>query len=273
MYLPHRFSWSRLVLPALVPALLLLLPGCSGKGDAADDSAGNGELTVLVNAPSPSATYHANQPVPFEVIARLDGSPIDITHATWTLDADAQTKEGATGEFDLMTAGDHTVNVEVRANGETSTRDVSFTVSPEGDADTDTDSDTDTDADTDTDTDADFSYTGSISATIDYHGEWGDFGTPCPGLLNYTVDASGTIAGLGNCTTTEGGYDFPFTMEGRTTGDVSGVLIMTYDGNEARTPFAGRGAAGNTMNADFDTTQTYGSDTVRIYGSWTADPV
>ncbi len=250
-----------------LPALWLV-PACSGKTTASDDSAGAATLTVLMNAPTPTATYYANQQVPFEVIARVDGKPTDITHATWSLDDGAQTKDAASGNFDGMSAGSHTVHVDVLAGGLTGSLDETFTVSPpEGDTDTDTDSDTDTDTGTGTG----MAYVGTIAANIDYNGQFGSFGSPCPGTISYSVDTTGSFDGTGDCVTTDGGYDFPFTLHG-TTPPVAGELVMTYNGNPARTPFSGHGAAGGTMSATYDTTQTYASDTVRIYGTWTADP-
>ena len=190
---------------------LLLLVSCSGKDESsADDSAATGELTVLVNAPSPAFVYYANAPVPFEVVARLDGEPIDVSHATWSLDDGAQEREGASGDFDAMAVGDHTVHVEVLAAGLSDVRDVTFTVSP-AESDTDTDTDADTDADSDADTDTEF--IGTIDATIDYHGDFGDFGSPCPGTLAMTLMADGTIRGLGTCNATESDVDFPFTLD------------------------------------------------------------
>lgn len=251
---------------SLLPISLFALLSCSGK-DGGDDSAPAAELTVLVNAPSPASTYYSNEPVPFEVVARLGGDPVDVSHATWSLDDGAQEKEGATGNFDAMSAGDHTVHVEVLASGNNASRDVTFTVSaPEGDADTDADTDTDTDADA-------TQFIGTIDANIDYHGDFGDFGSPCPGTLSFTLDAAHVIVGSGTCQTTDGGYDFPFTMDGSANaGDVSGNLVMTYDGTDALTPYTGHGGSQTTITANYDETFHSGSDTIRIYGSFSADP-
>ncbi len=250
----------------LLPLLALApLASCSKKGGS-DDSASGGELTVLVNAPSPSATYHSNEQVPYEVVARVNGNPVDISHATWSLDDGAQEKQGATGNFEPMTAGDHTVHVDVTAAGLSDSRDVTFTVSPpEGDADPDTDADTDTDSGTD--------FLGSISANIDYHGDFGDFGSPCPGTIGFHLAADGTIAGAGTCNATESGYDFPFTVEGTAGGgNVNGTLVMTYNGTDSRTAFTGHGGSSSTITASYDQTFNSGSDTVRIYGTFSADP-
>lgn len=250
----------------LFPLSVLHVLSCSGK-DGSGDSAPTAELTVLVNAPSPASTYYSNEQVPFEVVARLDGEPADVTHATWSLDDGAQEKEGATGNFDPMSAGEHAVHVEVLAGGQSASRDVTFTVSPpEGDADTDADTDTDTDADA-------TQFIGTIEANIDYHGDFGDFGSPCPGTLSFTLDAAHTIVGSGTCRTTDGGYDFPFTMDGAASGGVvSGNLVMTYDGTDALTPYTGHGGSQTTITANFDETFNSGSDTIRIYGSFSADP-
>jgi hypothetical protein len=245
----------------------LAVMSCAG---SAGDSEAGAELTILVNAPSPAATYYSNEGVPFEVIARVNSAPTDITHATWSLDNGAQEHDGASGTFSPMSAGEHTVHVEALVNGQTGSRDVTFTVlAPEADADTDADTDADADADADADTDV--IYRGVVAATIDYSGTYGDFGSDCPGTIQFTVTPGGVIAGDGTCNA--GDYDFPFIVEGSATaGDVSGVLVMTSDGTEARTPFTGRGAVGNPMNASYDATHRSGGDSVHIYGTWNASP-
>lgn len=246
----------------LLPLLALpLLAACGGK-DGGGDTGPKPELTVLVNAPTPAGTYHSNEGIPYEVIARLDGEPTDIQAASWSLDDGAQTASGATGTFDPVAAGDHTVHVEVHVAGQTGYRDVNFTVSPpEGDADTDAD----------TDADADVMYMGTVDANIDYHGSYGDFGSPCPGTLRFSVAPSGTMTGDGTCRADT--YDFPFTLEGTVSGgSVSGNLVMTSNGTEVRTPFAGHGNVGSALTATYDTTHTDAGESVRVYGSWTAEP-
>jgi hypothetical protein len=244
-----------------LPLLFCGLTTTSCAGSSADSEAG-AELVILINAPSPAATYYSNEGVPFEVIARVDGSPTDITHASWSLDDGAQEHDGASGTFSPMSAGEHTAHVEALVNGQTGSRDVTFTVlTPESDAD----------ADADTDADADLVYTGVVAATIDYSGSYGEFGSDCPGTIQFTVTPGGVMAGDGTCNAS--GYDFPFTVEGSATaGDVSGTLVMTSDGTEARTPFTGHGAVGDTMNASYDATHRSGGDSVHIYGTWTASP-
>jgi hypothetical protein len=260
-----RSSRSFLAVLSVLPVLFCGTTTLSCAGSTADSESG-AELTILINAPSPAATYYSNEGVPFEVIARVDGSPTDITHASWSLDNGAQEHDGASGTFSPMSAGEHTAHVEALVNGQTGSRDVTFTVLvPEADADTDADTDADADAD------ADVIYTGVVAATIDYSGSYGDFGSDCPGTIQFTVTPGGVMAGDGNCNAS--GYDFPFTVEGSATaGDVSGTLVMTSDGTEARTPFTGRGAVGNPMNASYDATHRSGGDSVHIYGTWTASP-
>lgn len=251
----------------ILPLSVLLLAACTKK-DSPDDSA-VGDLTVLVNAPSTAFTYYSNEQVPFEVIARLNGEPVDVSHASWSLDNGAQEREGATGNFDAMSAGEHTAHVDVLAAGLSDSVDSTFTVSAPADADTDTDTDADTDTDPGTGTD----FRGTVAANIDYHGDFGDFGSPCPGSIGFHLAEDGTIAGAGTCNTTEGGYDFPFAVEGTSGGgNVNGTLVMTYDGTEARTAFTGHGGSSSTIAASYDQTFNSGGDTVRIYGTFTADP-
>lgn len=247
---------------ALLPSALLLLapallPACGSK-DGGGDTGPKPELTVLVNAPTPAGTYYSNEPVPFEVIARVDGSPVDIDSATWSLDDGAQTATGATGTFDPVAPGEHTVHIEAHVGSQTGYRDVSFTVSaPEADADTDADADT--------------QYLGTVDANIDYHGSYGDFGSPCPGTMRFAVSSAGTLTGTGTCRADA--YDFPFDLEGMVTGGtVTGNLIMTSNGTEVRTPFTGHGNVGSALTATYDTTHTDAGESVRVYGSWTAEP-
>ena len=267
----NRSSRSFLAVLSVLPAFFCGTTTLSCAGSA-DDSEAGAELTILVNAPSPAATYYSNEGVPFEVIARVNSQPTDITHASWSLDNGAQEPNGVSGTFSPMSAGEHTVQVEALVNGQTASREVTFTVlTPEADADTDADTDADADADADADTDVDVAYSGIVAATIDYSGAYGDFGSDCPGTIQFTVTPGGVMAGDGTCNAS--GYDFPFTVEGSATaGNVSGTLVMTYDGSDARTPFSGRGAVGDPMNATYDATHRSGSDSVHIYGTWNASP-
>jgi len=159
---------------------------------------------------------------------------------------------------------------------------------PGGDADTDTDTDTDTDADGDTDTDADTDtdtdadadtdpvgpelFSGTLDANVVYTGSYGTYAFECPGAVDLTVDASGTMGGTGDCST--GDFTMGFRIEGQVHGDssVTGLLIAESGGDRVDTPFEGTRRP-RVVTAHFDHTHSNEGEQLRLYGTIHADLV
>ncbi len=237
--------------------LPLLLLACSGDGstDGDEKDSKNPEeqavqLTLL--APEDGMEYAAEEAVPLHVEAKRNGNPVSIESATWTISG--WTGNGKETEATGLASGPHTVTVEAVVGGDSYTASVDITVAEP--------------------VQTLWAYSGTLEADVIAETDFGDYDDHCSTPITFSLD-SGVIAGNGTCVVFED-FDLDplnFAMEGTVRGgNVAGDLVMSFDGNEARTPFAGTGNAGSPLTASFDTTHRSGDGSVRIVGTWTATP-
>ena len=242
---------------------LLLLPlSCSG----GSDEGGGGQLTATIVSPEPGETFSPGEAIGLDVALRVGNADADPGKVTWTIGDWTGTGEQA--EATGIAAGDWTVKVSATVGDETAKDTVRITV--EGDADAD--GDADSDADADADADPDLTYAGPFDANIEYDISGFEGGGPCPGTVSLTVGSRG-FDGTGQCTAE--GTDFVFNIDGKISGtSISGDLVaVADDGTEYRTPFTGSGSYGFPLYADYDKTFTDGGDSLRIFGTFAADPL
>lgn len=242
---------------------LLLLSGCSGPDgtgkkdrpaldDTGDTDSDRPEVTLTVVAPRDDAEFDADEPVPLEVTAKRGSRAQDIESATWTIGG--WTGSGATTEATGLPSGAHEVEVEVEVDGDTYRASVDITVLEP--------------------VQTLFSYAGTLEADVIADTEFGEFDDHCSTPITFTLDG-GTISGTSTC---EVFADFDldpilFSITGSARGGtVTGALVMSVDGSDARTPFDGTGNAGGPLSATFDSTHRSSDGSVRIVGSWSASP-
>ncbi|MFZ5476567.1 MAG: hypothetical protein ACOZNI_07305 [Myxococcota bacterium] len=243
---------------------LLLAMSCTG-GTSGDGEEKAGEAALAIVSPAEGDTFPADGDVPLEVEATVDGRVVEAKQIAWTVGD--WTGTGATATATDLRPGAYTVEVSAVVEGETLTDSVAIEVTRgEGDADTDTD----------TDTDADLAYAGMLEADVYVEtNDYGDFDDHCSAPITLTVDGIGGIAGQGTCTVFEDliEQELVFAIEGRVNaGVVSGDLVLEQDGEEARTPYEGTGDRGSRLQATFDTTHSSRDGSIRIAGTWLADP-
>jgi len=247
---------------ALVSSLLALsaLAGCSG--DSAADAAEKERLeqeaaakavTITLASPDAGAEFEADTAIPLKVSAKKGAKATEADSVSWTIGA--WHGEGAQTEANGLPSGTHTVEVEVVVDGETYTDSVEITILEPAITS--------------------WVYAGTLEADVIVDtADYGSFDDHCSTSVSVNLE-SGDLTGSGVCSVFgDFGFDpIGFDMEGTVRGGtVSGALIMTFDGTEARTPFDGTGTAGETIEASFDTTHRDSGDSVRIVGSWTAAP-
>jgi hypothetical protein len=238
---------------------LALAMSCSGSGDTDKEPAEKaGEAALAIVSPADGDTFEAGTDVALEVEGTVDGRAVEAKQVAWTVGD--WTGTGASTSASGLPPGTYTVSVEASVDGTTLTDSVSIEVTrPEGDADTDTDAD------------ADLSYAGTLEADVYIESDNFDIDDHCSAALAFLVDGLGGLAGSATCNVFD--TDIPFTIEGRAQdGVVTGNLVMTYDGEEGRTPFTGTGDPGTPMQATFDSTFTSSDGSLRIAGSWSAVP-
>jgi hypothetical protein len=239
------------------PWLLLLSLSCSG-------GTGDGEtphLTATIVSPEAGEVFSPGEEIELDVALRVGSTAAEPGKVTWTIgDWTGSGERTSTTDIPL---GDWTVLVAATVGEESAKDTVRITV--EGDADGDTD------ADADADGDPNLPYGGPFDANIEYDIAGFEGGGPCPGTVTLTVGTLG-FDGTGACSAE--GTDFLFTIEGKISGTaISGDLIADADGTEYRTPFTGTGSYGESLSAQYDKTFTEGGDSLRIFGTFGADPL
>lgn len=239
----------------VMSVLSLLLVACTGPGT--DDSGrpkkdGNdgetAEVTLTLVAPEAGQTYAAEDPLALHVEAKKNGNPVAIESATWTIGG--WTGSGKETEASGLPSGPLTVNVEAVVGGEPYTASVDVVIAEP--------------------VQTTFNYGGTLEADVVLESDFGDFDDHCSAPITFTVDA-GTITGGGQCMVFSDFVDDPlvFTMEGTVRGGtIQGNLVMSGDGEEARTPFTGTGRPGEPLTASFDSTHRSSDGSLRIVGSW-----
>lgn len=234
--------------------------GCSGSDDDDDDDDDRredtdtedpSEVTLTILSPEPGTEFAAEDSIPLNVRATRGERTVAIESATWTIGV--WTGEGKETEATGIQSGDKTASVEAVVDGDTYTASVDFVVL-EPVAST-------------------WTYSGTLEADVIADiPDLGEFEDHCSAPITFTLD-SGVIAGSGTCVVFDD-YDLdplPFTMEGTVRGGaISGDLVMSLDGTEARTPFTGTGTAGEALSASYDTTHRDPDADIRIVGNWSA---
>lgn len=233
-----------------------LLAGCTESGDSGSSSTTEKaeKATISLASPADGATVAEGEAVHFLVTAKLGKEDAEVNHAEWT----AGTWSRTGNDFDAtdLPVGDLTVSVEALVDGQTVTDTVTITVEPAGPPQV--------------------SYRGTFSATASAQTDFGDVAGPCDGSVSFTATRdTKAIAGSGMCTwrTDFGDADIEFNMDGGwTTGSLAGDLILVYDGTEYRTAYTGTGNYNEKLDATFDTTIETADGSLRLNGSWSANP-
>lgn len=241
---------------------LLLLVGCTGdvegtddtsKGATEDDSGGGGggnsTVSVRISSPEDGATFNVGEAIDFVAKGKKDGESADIKSATWTI-GDV-TKKGEEVTIDDLPAGDWVVEVEATIGSKKATDSISITVKEV----------------------PPMNYEGraNIDLHLD-HPDYGEYDDGCDGPLTFTLTGN-SIAGSGTCTEELFGETFTFTLNGTLSGGhTEGNLVLTADGNDYATPFTGTGKYGEPFASNFDYTHSYDGATLRVYGTWNANP-
>lgn len=246
---------------------LLLLPVLvSCTGDSATDSAASGPpVKVTIASPADGESFAWDDDVTFDVVVKQGKEEITFRSVVWSVGGDTLKGDDASAAAKSFGAGEVEVSVELYVGDEKFTADaVSFTVEEEP-------VDTDTGGDTGVEPGA-LRYQGTMATHVWYDGDFGSYDSDCPGSV--TVDIlDGTMSGSGQCLL-DGQYDMYFVIEGtQNGGGISGSLIAESDGTEFRTPFTGTGKKGETLDAEYDKTFNDSGESVRIAGTWTADPI
>lgn len=240
----------------LVHALPLFLLACAG-GDTDDGTGPDGrdpksaEITIAILSPAEGDEFPYGEPVPLSVEVERNGEATAADSVTWTVGT--WTGRGKETEATGLRAGAVAVEVEVVAGGETLTASVGIVVAEP----------------------IVYTYSGPFQADVIAEIDGlGSFDDSCASTIRFTLDA-GVVSGSGVCAVFDD-FDLDpitFTVEGTATGgNVRGDLVMALDGEEARTPFSGTGTAGAAFTASFDTTHRSSDGSVRIVGTWTANP-
>jgi hypothetical protein len=239
---------------------LLLLVGCtageeSNKTDdtagSADDSGGSSatEVAVQIRSPADGATFDFGESVDFVAKATKDGSAAEIKSATWTV-GDV-TEKGAEVSIDDLPSGTWDVEVSAVIGKKTATDTISITIKDP----------------------PPMNYEGR--ATIDLHlnhPDYGEYDDGCDGGLTFVVTGA-AFSGSGTCKEELFDETFPFTLEGTVTGgNIEGNLILDADGTQYATPFTGTGKYGQPFSANYDYTHSADGATLRVYGTWNANP-
>lgn len=239
---------------------LLFLVGCSGGDDTikTDDTAGGGDdsggstdndFAVRIKSPEDGATFDFGESVDFVAKATKNGEATDIKTATWTIGPVVE--KGDDISIDDLPSGTWDVELSAVVGKQTLTESVSITIK---------------DA-------PPMNYEGraNIDLHLD-HPDYGEYDDGCDGGLTFVATGS-AFSGSGTCKEELFGETFPFTLEGTVAGgNIEGSLILDADGTQYSTPFTGSGKYGDSFNANFDYTHSADGATLRVYGTWNADP-
>jgi hypothetical protein len=227
-------------------------------------------VSLTVKSPEDGATYEWGETIDLEVQVKEGGKVVDARSVVWTLGD--RTERGASSfiEAERLDAGSVDVSVDVAYGGNQYNQRLSIKIDDGGGGGEDTGKDTGKDTGNNG---GSGTYSGTMASHIWYDGEYGRFDGDCPGTVDFTIDDAGALSGTGWCRL-DGEYDFYYTLEGvQGRGDITGTLIAESDGTEYRTPFTGTGKDGETQQAEWDKTFQTGGDSLRIAGSFVADPV
>lgn len=229
---------------------------CSGEtGTETDDSKGGGGgsdavIEVAITSPGKGETYDYGSPITFTAEVTADGEAIDASKVTWS--SGAWSDVGISVTTSDLPPGKNTVQVEAKVDGETYTDSVDVTVKDPPPLD--------------------YRGTANIKLFLQLV-DWGDYDVNCPGNLTFTMTGA-DFSGTGSCTEDIFGETYQFTVDGSSSGgNIEGSLSLNIDGTDYPTPFTGTGAYNQAMDADFDETYNVDGNSIRVYGSWTANPV
>lgn len=253
----------------LLPPALLLFVSCATEGE---DSSGGEAVVVVVTSPKDGERFSEDDVIDLEVQLKQGGKLVDARTVVWTVGDLTERGASTFVEASRLDAGEVDVSVDVNYGGKQYNQQLTITVAGQGE-DTGKDTGKDTGQDTGTDPGS-IAYTGTMASHIWYDGEYGEFDGDCPGTVDFVIDEAGAVVGTGWCVL-DGEYDFYYTLDGtQGRGSISGSLILVGDdGTEYSTPFSGTGTDGSTQEASWDKTFRTGGDSLRIAGSFVADPV
>lgn len=234
-----------------------LLVACAG-GAGGEDSSGKGgdtggggdpSVEVTITSPGEGDTFDFGQAIDLSVEATRDGEPVEIKRAVWTIGD--WTGDGASTTAEGLDAGDHKVQVVATIGGDDYRDSVDITV---------------LDA-------PPLNYRGQVNIDLHLdHPDYGEYDDGCDGAFDFVLDGN-AFTGSGTCTEELFGEQFPFSIEGTARGgDIEGELILQVDADSYTTPFTGTGGYGDAMHGDFDYTHRADGASLRVYGTWDANP-
>ncbi len=226
--------------------------------DTGQDDAGPPPVVTIV-LPESDQVYAWEDTIEVEVAVKRGKEEVAFRSVVWSVGGETIKGETASIKAQAVGAGDHEVSVELYVGDDKYTESVDIVVEEEivdtgvGPGST--------------------HYEGTMATHVWYDGDFGSFDADCPGTVTFDVSEEGVMSGTGWCLL-DGEYDMYYVIEGQQNGaGISGTLIAEQDGEEVRTPFTGTGRAGETMTANYDKTFNDSGESVRIAGTFTADPV
>ena len=258
--------------PFLVLASLAV--GCGG---GSDDPEGGGSVdrpSASITSPSDGDTFTEGEEVELAVDASYEsGDAAQIESATWT--AGSWSSQGATGFTSDLPVGELTLEVEAVVDGKTLTDAISITVVADGGGEEGGGVEGGgaegggTEGGGEGGGGALVNFGGSMSATVTYE----SIELDCPGSVSFSIEA-GALAGTGSCTVEFLDEDVYFELQGTDDrGTVSGDMLMDADGTIYATPFEGVRTTEDHVHAAFDATHSSSDGSIRIDGTFDADPI
>ena len=248
-------SNKRWFFTAVALCLAPIAAGC-GDDDKDDTSSVNEDAQPVLEITSPDDgdEFDKGAEVVLEVASTdaVTGETLGVSQVAWSADGWA----GATGNPATVTdlpLGTYDITVVGKSAGQDLTASVEVTINA-----------------------VPVPYAGNLNAVLTYDYGFGIWTDTCLGTVAFVLQPSGEMTdGMGTCTTTE--YpDTPvsFTLEGNATdGNLVGNLVLSYDGEDYKTPYMGTLATDGKATGIFDTTFPIDMMTsFKIAGSWDAQP-
>jgi hypothetical protein len=251
--------------------LALVLVGCSGgaiktetgdgPGPGPDPTNPTGDPnppSLMITSPGDGATFTAGARVTLEARAMTgDGAPANGAVISW-FTADGWSAVGSPIEVTDLPVGSYSLAASTTVGGEAADASVRITVEEALPTEP-----------------IDYSGTLAMETVLDA-GSFGTFEYPC--LNDYlTFELDGTaFVGAGACTVDAGFFteQFVFAVEGTVSGaSVSGTMTSAEAGGDPL-PFSGNyDSANGHISASYDETYANSDGSLRLYGTFDADPV
>ncbi len=245
------------------PRLLLLVPlfACTSSGTSSGDSASALPITLRIVSPKDGAHFDWDAKIPLEIGVKQGQADVEARVVDWTVGD--QSFQGASTTAFGLDPGDYTVLVDAVVDGDHYGESVKITVDEKPGGDTGGDTGVPPGSVT---------YLGTMAAHVWYDGSYGTFDGDCPGNVTVYITDVGVMSGTGHCVL-DGQFDMDFVIDGtQGKGAISGALVADVDGTEYRTPFTGTGKDGQHLDAAYDKTFNDAGESLRIAGTWAADP-